>query len=143
DRKEQIESYSAYGWYANIDVTPDPAKVKWAAFLADERYKYDELGVFEGGDTHATGAWRPSLTSIMDNNVGRFNAPSRYAIWTRIHKLAYGTSGSYEDFVAYDAVNRKTSADTPTATRTAVRAQQRTSAPVVTGRSWRKAEWKR
>lgn len=143
DRKDQIESYSAYGWYANIDVTPDPAKVKWSVFLADERYKYDELGVFEGGDTHATGAWRPSLTSIMDNNEGRFNAPSRYAIWKRIHKLAFGTDGSYEDFVAYDAVNRKTSAGAPTATRTAVRTQQRTSAPVVTGRSWRKAEWKR
>ncbi|MBP5302261.1 MAG: hypothetical protein J6Y88_03330, partial [Bacteroidales bacterium] len=74
---------------------------------------------------------------------GRFNAPSRYAIWTRIHKLAYGTNGSYEDFVAYDAVNRKTSASAPTASRTAVRTQQRASAPVVTGRSWRKAEWKR
>ena len=144
DRKDQIESYSAYGWYANIDVTPDPAKVKWSVFLADERYKYDELGVFEGGDTHATGAWRPSLTSIMDNNEGRFNAPSRYAIWTRIHKLAYGTDGSYEDFVAYDAVNRKTS-PSPTAKSTSrtVRTQQKTSAPVVTGRSWRKAEWKR
>ncbi|MBR3030516.1 MAG: leucine-rich repeat protein [Bacteroidales bacterium] len=143
DRKEQIVSYSANGWYANIDVTPDPAKVKWSAFLADERYKYDELGVFEGGDTHATGAWRPSLTSIMDNNEGRFNAPSRYAIWKRIHKLAFGTDVSYEDFVAYDAVNRKTSASAPTASRMTVQKQQKTSAPVVTGRSWRKAEWKR
>ena len=145
DEKSKIESYSAYGWYANVDITPDPTKVKWATFLSDERYKYDELGVFEGGDTYATGVWRPSLTSIMDNNVGRFNAPSRYAIWTRIHKLAYGSSwnGSYEDFVAYDAVNRKTSAGAQTVSRPTIRTQQKTSAPVVTGRSWRKAEWNR
>lgn len=145
ERKDQIESVSAYGWFANVDTTPDPAKIKWATFLSDERYKYDELGVFEGGDTHATGIWRPSLTSIMDDNYGRFNAPSRYAIWTRIHKLAYGSSwsGSYEDFVAYDAVNRKTAPGAQTVTRKAGRIQQKASAPVVTGRSWRKAEWKK
>ena len=44
----------------------------------------------------------------MRYNTGGFNAPSRYAIWYRIGKLAYGESwkGSYEDFVAYDQVNR-------------------------------------
>ena len=40
----------------------------------------------------------------MRYNDGEFNAPSRYAIWRRIHKLAYGSSwnGTYQDFVQYD-----------------------------------------
>ena len=39
---------------------------------------------------------------------GEFNAPSREAIYYRIHKLAYGDSWVYnfEDFAAYDAINR-------------------------------------
>ena len=79
----------------------------------------------------------------MRYNTGGFNAPSRYAIWYRIGKLAYGESweGSYEDFVAYDAVNR-----TPAAVqkRQAQIRRQRLSkplpplpAPVVVGHSWR------
>ncbi len=45
----------------------------------------------------------------MKNNKGGFNAPSREAIWYRIHKLAYGDEWEYdyEDFVEYDEVNRK------------------------------------
>jgi hypothetical protein len=40
----------------------------------------------------------------MRHNTGGFNAPSREAIWYRIHKLAYGDSWeyNYEDFVSYD-----------------------------------------
>lgn len=143
DEIEKIQTYSTRGWYANVDVTDDPAKVKWANFLSDARYQYDELGVFEGGDTYRYGVWRPSQTSIMDNNVGRFNAPSRYAIWQRIHKLAYGSNwnGTYEDFVTYDAINRKTAptVHTPARTYKAAQPSQRLSAPVVTGRTWRNA----
>ena len=41
----------------------------------------------------------------------RFNAPSREAAYIRIHKLAYGSSWEYdyEEFVKYDAINRRTS----------------------------------
>ena len=43
----------------------------------------------------------------MRHNVGGFNAPSREAIYYRIHKLAYGSTWEYdyEKFVEYDAKN--------------------------------------
>ena len=47
----------------------------------------------------------------LDENAqptGKFNAPSREAIYYRIHKLAYGASWKYdyETFVSWDAKNR-------------------------------------
>ncbi len=108
--KDRINANSPHGWYSNIDLTPDPTKIKWSWFLADDRYK-DEVGVIEGGYTYQYGVWRPTETSIMKNNsAGYYNAPSRYAIWYRIHKLAFGKdwTGTYEDFAKYDAINRKT-----------------------------------
>lgn len=131
-----------YGWWKNVDFTSDPATVKWAPFIADERYASEGIGCYEGGLTYWTGVWRPTDASIMRYNTGGFNAPSRYAIWYRIGKLAYGESweGSYEDFVAYDAVNR-----TPAAIQR--RSAQRRNyvqkplpqlpPPVVVGHSWR------
>ena len=95
----------------NIDFTSDPAEVKWNHFLADERYDGDGLGVFEGaGGYYEYGVYRPTDNSIMRDNVGGFNAPSREVIYKRLHKLAYGKTWTYdyEEFVAYDAVNRKT-----------------------------------
>ena len=114
------DTFFSKGYYANIDFESDPAKVKWAKLLSDERYKYDGLGVFEGGMTAEKGVWRPSENSVMGHAGGsdgdegtRFNAPSRLAAYYRIHKLAYGSSWEfdYEEFVKYDAINRKTAPD--------------------------------
>ncbi len=102
------ERYLNYGWSKNIDFTDDPQKVKWAHFLSDSRYSDDGLGVFEGGATYWKNVWRPSYESLM--NCGQeFNAPSREAIYYRIHKLAYGEDWEYdyEKFVEYDEINRK------------------------------------
>lgn len=95
--------------YMNIDFSSDAENVLWARFLQDERYQNEDLGVFEGGGTYETGVWRPSQTSIMFSNEGVFNAPSREAIYFRIHKIAYGREWEYdfENFVQYGAVNRK------------------------------------
>lgn len=131
-----------YGWWKNVDFTSDPAEVKWSQFLSDSRYANEGLGCFEGGLTYWSGVWRPTENSIMRNNTGGFNAPSRYAIWYRIGKLAYGENweGSYEDFVAYDAINRTKSAE---ARRKAQmrRALQKSlpqlPPPVVVGHNWR------
>ncbi|MBP5217584.1 MAG: hypothetical protein J6Z47_01375, partial [Bacteroidales bacterium] len=109
--------YFPMGFFANIEFGWNcPANVKWSRFLTDERYKYDGLGVFEGGYTYEKGVWRPSENSIMghqgpSNDGNRFNAPSRQAAYYRIHKLAYGSAWEfdYEEFVKYDAINRKTS----------------------------------
>ena len=140
--RELIRERSPYMWYSNVDVTSDPSKVKWARFLSDSRYK-GEVGMFEGGFTYMYDVWRPSENSIMNDNEGGFNAPSRYTIWYRIHKLAYGKdwNGTYEDFAAYDAVNRKKAgaAAHTGPLKAAGRQAQTGSAPVVTGRTWRQA----
>ncbi len=109
--EEEIENYrffEQYGWWKNTDLTDDRTEVKWAHFLTDDRYSGEGLGVYEGGSTYWSGVWRSTETSIMVYNVGGFNAPSREAIYYRIHKLAYGLDWvyDYEDFVEYDAVNR-------------------------------------
>ena len=141
--KESLLIFVPFGWYKNVDFTNDPAKVKWAHFLQDERYAYDGLGVFEGGATFSTGVWRPTDDSIMRYNQGGFNAPSREAIWYRIHKLAYGDGWAYnyENFVAYDAKNRKTAADAASAqTKSYVeRSFEPTHPPVVVQQSWKEA----
>ncbi len=99
------------GFYKNIDFTSDPSKVRWSVFLQDERYQYDGLGVFEGACGYSSGVFRPTESSMMYHNEGPFNAPSREAIYYRLHKLAYGSNWVYdrEAFVEYDAINRRTS----------------------------------
>ena len=126
-----------FGWYQNIDFTSDPTLVNWARFIADERYQYDGLGVFEGGYTYWTGVWRPTENSIMRYNEGDFNAPSRECIYIRIHKLAFGADWQYdyEEFVAYDAVNRRTS---PAAAPSYVLPRNEpTAPPVIVRKTWR------
>ena len=137
----EIQSLQAWGWWKNVDFTSDTSKVLWSKFIADERYKYDGLGAFEGGLTYWTGVWRPTENSIMRYNVGGFNAPSREAIYYRIHKLAYGDSWQYdyEKFVEYDAINRKTGAEQAAAHTMVLRPLEPTAPPVVVGKSWREA----
>ena len=108
---DQYKQQEAYGWWKNTDFTNNPASVKWSHFFSDPRYTNDGLGVFEGACTYLTGAFRPTENSIMRYNVGGFNAPSREAIYYRMHKLAYGESWTYnyEQFVEYDAINRNVS----------------------------------
>ncbi len=133
-----------YGWWKNVDFTSDPSEVKWAAFIADSRYVAERIGVYQGAYTYPYGAWRPTRNSIMSNNSGGFNAPSRYAIWYRINKLAFGSAGSYEDFVSYDAVNR-----TPSAVRRKAMSGrpgkefEPLAPPVVVSKDWRQLVSKR
>lgn len=131
-----------YGWYKNVDYAIEGSKnasnIKWRHFLEDLRYAYDGLGVFEGAYTFLTGAYRPTDISIMRHNVGGFNAPSREAIYQRIHHLAYGTSWTYnyETFVEYDAKNRK-SAQQATMSSLIYSEYPHTAPPVITHRNWR------
>jgi|GEM_PF-900117 len=101
---------SNYEMYMNVDFTSDTTKVLWSKFIYDSRYANDGLGIHEGACTYARGAYRPTNNSIMRDNSGGFNAPSREAIYKEIMKRAYGSSWtySYEAFVTYDAKNRKT-----------------------------------
>ncbi len=97
-----------YGWYRNVDFTSDLTEVKWKHFINDRRYEYDGLGAFQGAMAYWSGIWKPTGTSVMRyNDLDFFNAPSREAVYYRIHKLAYGEDWQYdfEKFVEYDAVN--------------------------------------
>jgi len=112
DELQSHKEASQFGWWKNVDFTDNPTQVKWYHFLRDNRYDKDGLGVYEGGLTYWTGVWRATENSIMRYNTGGFNAPSREAIYYRIHKMAYGADWQYdyEKFVEYDAINRKESA---------------------------------
>ena len=100
------ELYTHLGVGRNIDFTENQDSVKWSKFITDPRY-CNTVGVYEGGATYWTGVWRPTDESIMKDMYGEFNAPSREAIYNRIHKLAYGDSWEYdyETFVQQDLKN--------------------------------------
>lgn len=106
----KIRYKQAFGHNRNVDFSSDPNAVLWSHFLTDERYAGEGLGVFEGAATYGYGTYRPTSNSIMREHRlnDAFNAPSREAIYYRIHKLAFGPDWeyNYEDFVAYDAINR-------------------------------------
>ena len=110
----EIKDFEQWGWFKNVDATVGDAlteqTIKWKHFLNDYRYA-TLIGVYEGAYSFAKNAYRPSDNSIMrhvKDSDGIFNAPSREAIYYRIHKLAYGNSWVYdfEDFAEYDVINR-------------------------------------
>lgn len=133
------KTQETFGWLKNVDFTNDASAVKWNKFLSDSRYDNEGLGVYEGAFTYDKGAYRPSWNSIMRYNTGGFNAPSREAIYYRIHKLAYGEEWEYdyEKFVEYDAINRNA-----TATRTVSDFKQMPPLhePVIIQDSWKNAK---
>lgn len=136
DYKNQQQDW---GWWKNVDFTNDPSAVRWTGFLNDPRYQYDGLGVYEGGLTYWSGVWRPTENSIMRHNTGGFNAPSREAIYYRMHKLAYGNEWEYdyEEFVEYDARNRAGSVSAAAARPNYVeKVFEPTSPPVVIPHPW-------
>ena len=106
--KNNIARFESYGWYRNVDFTDQPTSVKWAHILSDGRYAPEPEGIYEGALDCASGVWRPTAESLMKDNQGTFNAPSREAIWYRIHKLAYGADWQYtfDSFADYDKKNR-------------------------------------
>ena len=107
DDLQWLETLQKSGMYTNVSSTNDPEKAPWSRFLKDERYTSTGLGLYEGGYTYASGIWRPTEYSIMRYNTGGYNAPSRAAIFNKIHKKAYGKSWvfDFDEFTAYDQIN--------------------------------------
>ena len=142
--ESEIESYKRqrqnWGWWKNVDFTSDTSAVRWSHFINDNRYANEGLGAFEGGLTYWAGVWRPTKNSIMNQNTGGFNAPSREAIYYRIHKLAYGDSWEYdyEKFVEWD--KSKGAAASKASSWHAPLQYPHTTPPVVVGHSWRDAK---
>jgi hypothetical protein len=135
--KEQTQNW---GWWKNVDFTSDTSAVRWSHFINDNRYANEGLGAFEGGLTYWSGVWRPTENSIMRYNTGGFNAPSREAIYYRIHRLAYGDSWEYdyEKFVEWD--KSKGAAASKASSWHAPLKYPHTTPPVVVGHSWRDAK---
>ena len=129
-----------FGWWRNVDFTDDRTQVKWAQFIIDKRYEAENIGLYQGGLYYDWGVYRPTFTSTMKSDRDAdFNAPSRYAIWYRIGKLAYGSgwNGTYEDFVAWDQAHPK-SAPAYKARRNYVEKETTPLAPpVIVGHSWK------
>ncbi len=138
DYASQIqEQQDSWGWWKNVDFTSDPTATRWSHFINDTRYANEGLGAYEGGLTYWSGVWRPTENSIMRYNTGGFNAPSREAIYYRIHKLAYGDSWEYdyEEFAQWDARNRATAASRAMVYKPTN--YKPTHPPVFVNKSWR------
>lgn len=78
ETKANLEAEHQNGYYLNLSST-NGADSPWADLVG-----YDGTGYYEGAWGYNYGIYRPSESSIMLNNVGRFNAPSRRAIYRRI-----------------------------------------------------------
>jgi len=86
------------GRYMNIDIESIPENTVWSEFCFGDYLTIEGIGAYEGALTHAEGFYRPTKTSIMVGSSSRyFNAPSRKAIYVRIHKMYYGDSWNWEE----------------------------------------------
>lgn len=132
----EAEAKEEFGWWKNIDFTNNPSDVKWSGFINDERYSDEGIGVFEGGLTYWMGVYRPTEDSAMNSGIGGYNAPSREAIYYRIHKLAYGQSWEYDrnDFIKYD-LDCKT--PQTRSVNIANSSYDLPAPPVITGKTWK------
>ena len=92
--------YNPRGWHLNIDNVSDPTKTIWSEFYQGDYKSYEKIGAYAGAYTwpanHSTVFYRPTSNSIMNDNTGEFNAPSRKAIYVRMHKMVYGADWSWE-----------------------------------------------
>ena len=133
DELTSLNEMTKWGWYRNVSADNDLNTIKWKHFINDPRYARENLGAYEGAFTYITGAYRPTMQSIMNQNIGGFNAPSREAIYYRINKLAYGDSWEYdyETFVQHDLAHRTTTRSTATEAKPFV-----TAPPVVVKKHW-------
>jgi hypothetical protein len=91
------------GFYWNVSSTTGSSS-PWARFIG--RAGYEDVGYFEGAWGCSSGLYRPTQNSIMLNNQGNFNAPSREIIYKRIILQSEGQgSYSFDRFLEYDKRN--------------------------------------
>ncbi len=99
-----------HGWAMNLSLSNNPDLVPWKKFLDIPAYVNDGTSIFEGGYDCKYGVWRPTNSSIMSCDYSTypyFNAPSREAIYRRIHLISNGPGWVYnfDDFLLWDAKN--------------------------------------
>ena len=100
---EQINELNAWhnkGWYFNVCTD----RSYWNFFIG--KAGYEDVGYIEGAWGYAYGVYRPTQGGMMQNNAGKFNAPSRRAIYQRIIRQTEGYNAySDEKFLEYDKRN--------------------------------------
>ena len=102
---ETLDKLHQEGQYLNVDYHSDPSSVVWKEFITNPDYTVENIGVYEGGmGNYSKGIYRSTENSVMWDTSRTFNAPSRWAIYQRIMKLA-GEECKFEDFLAYDKKN--------------------------------------
>lgn len=91
------------GFYFNVSAYAD-GNSPWSRFVGLEGY--EDVGYYEGAWGCTSGIYRSTENSIMLNNQGNFNAPSREIIYRRIILQSEGAgSYSFERFLEYDRRN--------------------------------------
>lgn len=120
------------GLYRNVNIYKDPdydgfesalfnswpttttSNVYWSDLIASGYDTKENLGAFKGAYTYPAWFCRPTenaTKSIMNNNTGCFNAPSRRQILYRIESLlgtnagSFGSSAELNNFLTWDAEN--------------------------------------
>jgi len=105
---ENLDKLHQEGQFLNVDYHSAPSSVIWKDFISNPDYDIENIGVFEGGlGSYSKGIYRPTGNSVMWDTCRTFNAPSRWAIYQRIMKLA-GEECRFEDFLEYDKKNLAT-----------------------------------
>lgn len=106
-----LKEQNQIGWDLNVDTEGDPTKTIWSKFYEGDYKEIEGIGAYIGAYTwpadHNPPFYRPTENSIMRYNYGGYNAPSREAIYIRIHKMVYGEDWEYnfDEFKAWDAKN--------------------------------------
>ncbi len=92
-----------YGFYYNV--SSDMGETSpWSHFIGLEGY--GDVGYYEGAWGCSSGLYRPTQSSIMLNNQGQFNAPSREIIYKRIILQTEGPGAyDFDKFLEYDRKN--------------------------------------
>lgn len=98
----ELAAGQARGWYQNLSLTNNYAKLPWSEFIFHEKYA-NTVDVYEGGWFHTRNVWRSEPNSCMNNNIAYFSTVSRREIVKRILEYA-GESYDFNAFVAKDVM---------------------------------------
>lgn len=99
DVRDMILTNQAQGLYLNVSLTKEDTA--WDRLIGLKGY--DEVSCYEGAGYWSKGVYRSEENSVMRGNVvRRFNAISRYSIYSRIMRLT-GNDSSWEDFLKRDS----------------------------------------
>ena len=102
-RQSLLNEQNNNGFYFNVSAYAD-GNSPWSRFVGLEGY--EDIGYYEGAWGCTSGIYRSTENSIMLNNQGNFNAPSREIIYRRIILQSEGAgSYSFERFLEYDRRN--------------------------------------